>query len=153
IADARARQARTSPAAAARNDMAPPALPTVNAQARPTNLPPSIVGTTPAAPGMSPARQKAMTVMAEARLLAGSNRFVEARNKVVEAQTLHAEFGPEEEQPARLLLELNGEAQKRIDAAVGQAMTALQSDHSAPMVAQVHSTLTQAKAFAVAMNL
>jgi type II secretory pathway component GspD/PulD (secretin) len=151
IADARARQPRQP--VAARNDVASPALPTLNAQARPTNLPPSIVGTAPAAPGMNPARQKAMTLMAEARLLSGSNRFVEARNKVVEAQALHAEFGPEEDQPARLLLELNGEAQKRIDAAVGQAMTALQSDHSAPMVAQVHSTLTQAKAFAVAMNL
>jgi len=151
IEAARVRQPRAAQPTMARTDTAAPALPTANAQGRPTNLPAGVMST--AATGMSPAKQKAMTLMAEARLLAGGNRFVEARNKVLEAHALHAEFGPNEDEPARLMLELNAEAQKRIDAAVTQAMTAVQSDHSAPMVAQVHSTLNQAKQFAVAMNL
>ncbi|HEV3143759.1 MAG TPA: hypothetical protein VGZ47_07750 [Gemmataceae bacterium] len=152
IEAARVRQQRTNPPAMAKIDAIDPAIPTVSAQNRPPILPSSATGL-PSAPTISPARQKAMTLLAEARLLAHGNRFVESRAKVLEAQALHADFGPEEDQPSRLLLELNAEAQKRIDAAVTQAWSALQNDHSPAMVNQVQITLTQAKQFASAMNL
>jgi type II secretory pathway component GspD/PulD (secretin) len=155
IESARIKQQKLNPTTQAAKPTTPSASPTTSgtmqAQATDNSASPSILPLSPVpttTTATNPTKQKAMSLVAEARTYVRNDRLVEARSKCMEADGLRAEFSPEEDQPSRLLLEISGKAQTRIDAMVSQSAMLAAKDPT-----QAQTLLNQAKQFATAMGL
>jgi type II secretory pathway component GspD/PulD (secretin) len=75
----------------------------------------------PPSDGQDPAKFRARALLAEAQSLRSQNRLVEAREKVLEAQAIPTSYGPEEERPETVLMQLATVCDKRIAALIQRA--------------------------------
>jgi type II secretory pathway component GspD/PulD (secretin) len=85
---------------------------TVQADSVPSPVPTPM---TAAPPQVDPRKERAVKLMAEARSLVKNNHIPEARAKLIEAQQLGVAFGPDEDSPEQLNLQLSSLVRQRVD--------------------------------------
>jgi type II secretory pathway component GspD/PulD (secretin) len=99
-------------------------------------------------------RQQARMLLAEAKLLQGQGRLVEARQKAVDAQKTGAAFGPDEERPEMVLLQLGALCDKKIASLLQRAGDCLALAGSDPAQLQkAEADLLQARELSAGFGL
>ncbi|HZT81403.1 MAG TPA: hypothetical protein VFA26_14330, partial [Gemmataceae bacterium] len=108
----------------------------------------------PGGAGAEAARSRALQLMADARRLQAQGKLVEARHKALEAQHQNAAFGPDEDRPERILLEIGSLASKRMDLLMEKAGDCMATAQANPARWQeAEQNLVQARQLAVAFGL
>jgi len=123
---------------------APPVVP---------NAPP--VTQTPAVPvTQTGTKSQAVALMAEARKLQGAGKLLEARQKIMDAKALKASFGPNEESPDLMGLQLAALAQQRSNQLVQKATVEMSFAQTKPeMLGQAEQHLKEARALTAGFGL
>ncbi|MFL5342468.1 MAG: hypothetical protein ACJ8F7_20170, partial [Gemmataceae bacterium] len=127
-----------------------PTVPVVSRPEMPT-LSPVVPVVAPVA--MTPARQQALALMVEVRMLEKADRLVEAKAKAIAAQALHADYAPGDDLPETAIMDLDQKGVAKINSWVAKATQECGPTPSAAAFSQAQATLTIAKQFAQGMGL
>jgi type II secretory pathway component GspD/PulD (secretin) len=99
-------------------------------------------------------KQRAKMLLAEARTLQAQGRLIEAREKALEAQNAGATFGPDEERPETVMLQLLGLCDKRISTLMQHAEDCVRDSAGHPeRFRQADDDLQMAKRLSTAFGL
>src|SRR5262249_43605849 len=100
------------------------------------------------------AKVLAQQLVVAARQLQREGRLIEARQQALEAQKLGAAFGPNDDRPERVLIELSGLCHKRIESLVQQATDYAATAQADPARFQkAEADLAQARQLAIGFGV
>jgi type II secretory pathway component GspD/PulD (secretin)/tetratricopeptide (TPR) repeat protein len=104
--------------------------------------------------GGAAAKQRALQLLADCRVLENQGRLVEARQKALEAQRSCNQFGPSEDRPELALLQLSAMAARQIEAYIQDATRCVSNARNdAALYERGDRDLIQARQLAVAFGL
>jgi type II secretory pathway component GspD/PulD (secretin) len=109
---------------------------------------------TPPKPGADAMKMRAQALLSDARELQREGKLVEARQKVVECQRLGVVYGPDEDRPEQVMVQLIALAGKKIDSLMGEAEDCLATGAgNGERCTRAESNLVQARQIAVSFGL